>query len=152
MESSSSFFSDSHPICRCETVGCECWGTGFHATTPTRCGAGQGMSPGHFGEPGQSSCHQACDFRVATAAWSMRSHISSTSGARTRADFETLLSTHLPLHLFQLCRRRPNAHPFHFENSPTMASFGLKHSHSPKTMFLPIRAPPTSNIMCATLV
>ena len=150
MESSSSFFSDGRPICQCETVRCECRGTGFHATTPTQCGAGQGTSPEHFGEPRQSPRHRACDFRVATAAWSMRSCISSTSGARTRADFETPSSTHSPLHLLQLCCRRPDACSFHFENSLTMASFGLKHSHAPKTMFLPIMVPPTSNIVGAT--
>ena len=150
MESSSFFFSDSRPICQCETVRCESRGTGFHVTTPTRCGTGQGTSSGHFREPLQSSCHRACDFCIATTAWSARSHISSTSGARTWADFETLLSTHLPLHLFQLHHGRPDACPFCFEDSQTMASFGLKHSHSPKTMFLPIMAPPTSNIMGAT--
>ena len=150
MESSSSLFSDGRPICQCETVGCECRGTGFRVTTLAQCGAGQGVSPGHFGEPLQSSHHQACDFCVATAAWSMRSHISSTSGARTWADFETLLSMHLPLHLFQLCRRRPSACLFCFENSRMMASPGLKHSHSPKTMFLPIMVPPTSNVAGVT--
>jgi hypothetical protein len=31
-----------------------------------------------------------------------------------------------------------------------MASPGLKHSHSPKTMFLPIMVPPTSNVTGVT--